>query len=75
MQVLDRENKEIILLGGTNCDILTNYSDCDSLDGVLPTHSTCILELYGLSGFQQLIKKGNQGDLGIYYLNWSHCHN
>ena len=27
MQVLDRENEEIILLGDTNCDILLNYSD------------------------------------------------
>ena len=39
MQVLDNKNKEIILLGDTNCDILLNYSDGDSLNCNLPTHS------------------------------------
>ena len=43
MQVLDSENKEITLLGDTNCDILLNYSDGDSLTGNLPTHSMRIL--------------------------------
>ena len=63
MQVLDRENKEIILLGDTNCDILLNYSDGDSLNSVLLAHSMRVLELYDLFGFHQLIKRGTRETL------------
>ena len=63
MQVLDRENQEIILLGDTNCDILLNYSDGDGLNIVLPAHSMRILELYDLFGFHQLIERGTRETL------------
>ena len=63
LQVLDSENKEIILLGDTNCDILPNCEDGGSLNRVLPVHSMRILELYDLFGFQQLIKKGTRETL------------
>ena len=66
MKVLDRENKEIILLGDTNCDILPKYLDGDNLDGLsnnLPIHSMRILEFYNLFGFQQLIEKGTRETL------------
>ena len=46
MQVLDRENK----------DILQNYQDGDSLRNNLPIYSMRILEFYNLFGFQQLIE-------------------
>ena len=63
MQVLDSENKEIVLLGGTNCDILLNYSDGDSLNSNLPTRLMRILELYDLFSFHQLIKRGTRETL------------
>ena len=63
MQVLDSENKEIILLGDTNCDILLNYSDGDSLNSNLSTHSMRILKLCDLFGFHQLIKRGTRETL------------
>ena len=62
MQVLDRENKEIILLGD-NCDIFLNYSDGDSLNSVLSAHSMHVLELYDLFGFYQLMKRGTRETL------------
>ena len=57
LQFFDREDKEIILLGDTNCDILPKYSkegNADSND--LPTHSLRLLEIYNLFGFHQLIE-------------------
>ena len=63
MKVLDRENKEIILLRDTNCDILPKYLDGDGLSNNLPTHSMRILEFYNLFGFQQLIETGTRETL------------
>ena len=63
MKVLDRENKEIILLGDTNCDILPNHLDDNSLSNNLPIHSMRILEIYNLFGFQQLIETGTRETL------------
>ena len=58
MQVLGTENKEVILLGDTNCDILQKYSDLNDnwLLRNLPAHSNRILDLYNLFGFHQLIR-------------------
>ena len=66
MQVLDRENNEIILLGDTNCDILPNYLEGDSLNNNLPTHSLRILEFYDLFGFKQLIETGTKEKIAIF---------
>ena len=63
LQVLDSENKEIILLGDSNCDILPNCEDGGRLNRVLPAHLMHILELNDLFGFQQLIKKGTRETL------------
>ncbi len=58
LQFLDNENKELILLGDTNCDILAEYSSNEqSSANSLPAHSKRLLEIYGLFGFQQLIRK------------------
>ena len=56
LQFLDREDKEIILLGDTNCDILPKYSkEGNANSNDLPTHSLRLLEIYNLSCFLQLI--------------------
>ena len=57
LQFLDREDKEIILLGDTNCDILPKYSkEGNANSNDLPTHSLRLLEIYNLFGFHQLIE-------------------
>ena len=63
MKVLERENKESILLGDTNCDILPKYLDGDGLSNNLPIYSMRILEFYNLFGFQQLIETGTRETL------------
>ena len=63
MQILDRENKEIFLLGDANCGILPNYLDCDSFSNNPLIHVMRILEFYNLFGFQQLIETGNRETL------------
>ena len=68
MQILDRENKEIILLGDTNIDILPNYLDGESLNNNLPTHSMCILKFYNLLGIQQLIETISLSNNGNKFL-------
>ena len=53
LQFLDREDREIILLG----DILPKYSkEGNANSNDLPTHSLRLLEIYNLSGFHQLIE-------------------
>lgn len=52
IQVLDREKKEIILSGETDCDILPNYADGDSWNRGLQAHSMRILEFYDRFDFQ-----------------------
>ena len=56
MQVLDLGDKDIILLEDTNCDVLPNYLESDSLNNNLSAHSMRIQEFYDLFGFQQLIE-------------------
>ena len=65
LKFLDNENKEIILLGDTNCDILPNLrkGDCADACANLPTHSSRLLEVYNLFGFQQLIDRGTRETL------------
>ena len=58
MQVLYQENKEIILLRDTNCEILQKYWNGDILSNNLPINSMPNLEFYNLFGFQQLIETG-----------------
>ena len=52
MQVIHRESKETILLGGNNYDILPNYMDGDSLSNNLSTLLICILGFHNLFHFQ-----------------------
>ena len=61
----DNESKEIILLGDTNCDILPNLrkGDCAGACANLPAHSSRLLEVYNLFGFQQLIDRGTRETL------------
>ena len=57
LQFLDREDKEIILLGDTNCDILPKYfKEGNANSNDLSTHSHRLLEIYDLFGFHQLIE-------------------
>ena len=57
LQFLDKEGKEIIFLGDTNCVILPNYSSSQlSKDINLPSHSNRVLQIYNLFGFHQLIE-------------------
>ena len=57
LQFLDREDKETILLGDTNCDFLPKYSrEGDTNPNDLPAHSLRLLELYNLFGLHQLIE-------------------
>ena len=57
-QCLDKEGKEIILLGGANCDLLPKSSDTDhsGLNTDLLPHSKHLTEIYERFGFHQLIK-------------------
>ena len=65
LQALRTENKEIMLLGDTNGDILQKYSDLsDSLLFInMPAHFSRILDLYNLFGFHQLIRKATRETL------------
>ncbi len=57
LQTLDREGKEIIILGDTNCDILPNYSsDQHSKEVNLQPQSNRLLQIYNLFGLHQLIE-------------------
>ena len=57
LEFLDKEGKEIILLGDTNCDILSNYPTVplDRSPNLSP-HSNRLLDIYNLFGLQQLIE-------------------
>ena len=65
LKFLDNENKEVILLGDINCDILTNLrkGDCAGACASLPTYSSRLLEFYNFFGFQQLIDRGTRETL------------
>ena len=53
LQYLDNENKEVILLGDTNCDVLANHSSTEPTSAnSLPAHSKRLMEIYDLFGFQ-----------------------
>ena len=58
LQFLDKEGKEIILLGDTNCDLLPKSSDTDhgGLNSDLLPHSKRLTEIYERFGFHQLIR-------------------
>ena len=61
LQFLDNENKEVILLGDTNCDVLANHSSTEPTSANnLPAHSKRLMEIYDLFGFQQLIDKATR---------------
>ena len=52
-------------MGDTNCNILANLrkGDCAGACANLPTHSSRLLEVYNLFGFQQLIDRGTRETL------------
>ena len=58
LQCLDKEDKEIILLGDTNCDLLPRSYNTDhsGLNTDLSPHSKRLTEIYEHFGFHQLIK-------------------
>ena len=62
---LDNENKEIILLGDTSCDILPNLrkGDCAGACANLPTNLSRSIEVYDLFGFRLLIDRGTRKTL------------
>ena len=55
LQFLDKEGKEIILVGDTNCDLLPKSSDTDHncLNTDLLSHSNRLTEIYKRFGFHQ----------------------
>ena len=56
LEFLEREDKEVILLGDTNCDILSYYLSQPSKSAPnLPPHSNRLLDIYNLFCLQQLI--------------------
>ena len=65
LQFLDREDKEIILLGDTSCDILAKYSKTGHASTIddLPAHSLHLLEIYNLFGLHQLIESPSRETL------------
>ena len=64
LQFLDREDKEIILLGDTNCDISAIYSKTGHVTlNDIPAHSSQLLEIYNLFGLHQLIKSPSRETL------------
>ena len=64
LQFLDREDKETILLGDTNCDFLPKFSgEGHTNTNDLPAHSLRLLEIYNLFGFHQLIEKPSRETL------------
>ena len=65
LQFLDREDKEIILLGDTNCDILAKYSKTGHASTIddLPAHSLHLLEIYNLFGLHQTIESPSRETL------------
>ena len=65
LQCLDKEGKEIILLGDTNCDLLPKSSDTDhsGLNTDLLPHSKRLTEIYERFGFHQLIKTATRETL------------
>lgn len=53
----NREDKKVILLGDTNCDILPRYSkEGDANSNDLPSHSLRLLEIHYLFSFHLLIE-------------------
>ncbi len=61
---LDREDKEIILLGDTNLDISTKYSKVGNVTiDDLPAHSLHLLEISNLFGLHQLIERPSRETL------------
>ena len=64
LQFLDREDKEIILLGDTNCDISAIYSKTGHVtSNDIPAHSLHLLEIYNLFGLHQIIKSPSRETL------------
>ena len=65
LQVLDKENRDIILLGDTNCDFLPIISDTEDIctPENLPPHSKNLLEIYNRFGLEQLIKRSTRETL------------
>ena len=65
LQCLDKEGKEIILLGDTNCDLPPESSDTDhsGLNTDLSPHSKSLTEIYERFGFHQLIKTATRETL------------
>ena len=73
LQFLDNENKEVILLGDTNCDVLANHSSTEPTSANnLPAHSKRLMEIYDLFGFQQLIDKATR--VTLKDLDRSYCY-
>ena len=62
LQFLDREDKETILLGDTNCDFLPIHSK-EGVSNDLPAHSERLQEIYNLFGFHQLIESPSRETL------------
>ena len=61
LQFIDKEGKEIILLGDTNCVILPVYSSTQpNKDINLQFHSNRLLQMYNLYGFYQLIESATR---------------
>ena len=59
LQVLDKENRDIILVGDTNCDFLPIVSGAEDTctPEKLPLHSKNLLDIYDRFGLKQLIKR------------------
>ena len=55
MDFFDRENKEILIVGGTNCDLLKVTSA--GMDSNLAGNSLHMRNIYSLFGFRQVIKE------------------
>ena len=55
MDFFDRENKEILIKGDTNCDLLKVTSA--EMDSNLVGNSLHMRNIYSLSGFKQVIKE------------------
>ena len=56
LQFLDREGKEISVLGDTNCDVLPNYPSVPSERSLYSSpHFNRLLDIYNHFGLQQLL--------------------
>ena len=62
MDFFDRENKEILILDDTNCDLLKVTSA--EIDSSLSGNSLHMRNIYNLFGFRQVIKEPTRETLG-----------